>query len=400
MLESVQHPRLLRWADAAHARLEGGGKLLLRLAPSSLKEAARKRARLRDFGSDDFEEGLSVLCKSAEEDANLNLFGRLMVHRLTVSALVHRLRRVELRRTRPALFERPLNRPVIVLGLPRSGTTHLHRLLALGPDARALSTWEVREPLPGGGPDLRRLRTRALVRHIRRAAPALDTKHHIDTDAAEECIFLLEDSLRSCSYWMFFPVYGYLAWLLQQDAAPAYQAYREYLQIFQAQTPSKRLVLKAPAHAGNLEALLKAVPEATIVHTHRDPVPVVGSANSLFHTIFSLTTRRLDHAKFCRVNLELLGRDMDRSMAARERVDPDHLIDSHYRELHSDPMGTVARVCERTGLTFDEAAVRERVKSRTQGRFGRHEYSLEEAGLTEEEVKERFAEYRARFDLP
>jgi len=368
--------------------------------PTALKKLAQRRAGLQDFGGDAFEEGLSVLCESAEREANLNLFGRSMLRLQVVSALVHRLRRVELHRTRPEIFERPLNRPVIVVGLPRSGTTHLHRLLALSPEARALRTWEVRQPLRGKGPELRRLRTRVLGRYIRHAAPTLDAKHRIDADAPEECVSLMEDSMLSMSYWVFSPVFGYVDWLLDQDTSPAYEVYREYLQIFQAQTPDKRLVLKAPAHLGNLAELLVAVPEATIVQTHRDPVPVIGSVNSLFHTIHGLMSRGVDHERRSRMNFEFFARDMERAMAARGRAEPGRILDSRYDDLHTDPMGTVARVCEQTGITFNEASTRTRIRSRTQHRFGRHEYSLEEGGLSVREVRERFADYRERFDLP
>ena len=399
MHEPVRHPPLIRLADTLHGHLEARGTHLLQLEPAALKDHACRRTGLDDFGAPRFEEGLSVLCESAESDANLNLFGRVMLRQWVLSSLEHRLRRVELRKTAPEIFAQPLHHPVIVLGLPRSGTTHLHRLLAQGPDVRALLAWEIRDPLVGEGLDLRRLRTSAALRHIRRAAPGLDAKHLIDANKAEECVFLSQDTFESQCFWMFFPVYGYVQWLVEQDPAPAYAAYREYLQIFQAQTPGKRLVLKAPAHAGYLGALADAVPEATIVHTHRDPVPVVGSVNSLYHTLFSLVTRDLDHAKMGRVNLDLLAWSMEQSMAARARIAPGRLLDVRYPELTADPVGTLTRVCGQTGLDFDADELQRRVDSRPQHRFGRHTYSLDETGLSEAGVRERFAAYREQFAL-
>jgi hypothetical protein len=109
---------------------------------------------------------------------------------------------------------------------------------------------------------------------IKKVAPMLDSKHHIDADEPEECVFLLDSSLMSPTFWMFAPVYGYLAWFLEQDQGPAYRVYREHLQIFQAETPGKRLTMKAPAHTPQLEAILAAIPEA-MIQTHRDPVEVV-----------------------------------------------------------------------------------------------------------------------------
>ncbi len=399
MLESVRHSWFIRMADAAHQQLEARGTPLLKFEPDVLKATACRRSGLSDFGDARFEEGLEVLCRSAREDANLNLYGQLMLQQMILTALVNRLRRIDLRRTQPEIFEQPLNNPVMVMGLPRSGTTHLHRLLALNRNARALKTWEVREPLPGSGPDFRRIRTDLMVKHVRRTAPALDAKHHIDVDKAEECVFLLEDSFESFSFWMFFPVYSYEKWLRTRDPEPSYRAYREYLQIFQAQTPNKRLVLKAPPHCAHLATLAKVLPEATLVHTHRDPVPVMGSVNSLFHTIFSLVSRGVDHHRLGPTNLEAFGWTMDRSLDQRDAVPPGKLVDVRYPDMVADPVGTVARVCTQAGLDFDRAAVQHRIDNRPQRLFGKHEYSLGETGLTEEGVRERFGAYRRAFSL-
>ena len=208
-----------------------------------------------------------------------------------------------------------------------------------------------------------------------------------------------QDTFESQCFWMFFPVYGYLKWLLARDPRPAYAAYREYLQIFQAQSPNKRLVLKAPAHAGYLGPLAAAVPEATFVHTHRDPVPVVGSVNSLYHTIFSLSARRVDHARMGAMNLEALAWSMDEAMAARADIAPTRLLDVRYDALTADPAATVARVCAHTGLVVDMDAIQRSVESRPQHQHGRHTYTLEEAGLSERQVRARFANYTAGFDL-
>jgi hypothetical protein len=225
-----------------------------------------RQAGLSDFGEPDFEEPLAILCRSAEEDARLSLLGRMAVRDQITRALVTRLRRIDLRRKNPGIFSAPLTAPLIVLA-SRSGTTLLHRLLALASDARAIPMWQLQQPIAPPGPDRRREEAIAQVARIKKVAPELDAKHHIDADEPEECVFLLDSSLMSPSFWMFAPVYGYLSWLLDRDSHAAYRVYREHLQIFQAETPDLRLTLKAPAHTAGLEALLAAIPEAMIVQT-------------------------------------------------------------------------------------------------------------------------------------
>ncbi|MDF1563190.1 MAG: sulfotransferase [Deltaproteobacteria bacterium] len=400
MLERLHPPLPFRLINGAGTALENLGLTPLRFEPERLRAKASRATGLSDFGPGPHEEGLEVLCRSFEEDARLSLIGRIGMQNMVSRALQHLLQRVEAKKRRPDVFEAPLDpAPLIVIGLPRSGTTFLHRLLCQTEGARPLRTFELQHPFPPEGKDRRRQLVDAEFARLKSMAPSLDVKHFLGAEEPEECMWLLNTTLVSLSYWVFAPVHAYLEWYLEQDHHVAYQGYREHLQLFQAETPGRRLTLKAPVHTGHLDALLAAVPEAKLVQTHRDPVPVVGSTNSLIHTIHSVMSEEVDDRRTGRTNLEMLGRMMKKHLEARERH-ADRILDVDYDALLADPIGTVRRVHEHHGLGWreaDEARLQEHLEGRQQHRFGRHEYSLEECGLEAAEVDALFADYRGRF---
>ncbi len=400
MLEPVVHPLISRLINAAGAGLSAAGLQPLSCTPKAFKKRAMRMAGLGDFGEPDFEEGLSVLCDSAERDARLLFTGRLVYRDQIAHALVTRLRRIEARKRRPEVFKRALVPPLIVLGLPRSGTTLLHRLLSLAEDARSPALWEMQDPIAGPGPDRRRERSLQEVIRLKKAAPDIDAKHHIDPDEPEEDFFLFDSSLWSFTFWTLVPVYGYLEWYQQRDPRPGYRAYREHLQLFQAESPGKRLTLKAPAHTGYLEALLEAVPEAMIVQTHRDPVKVTSSINSLFYTLHSYFAKPIDIRRTAAANMDMFVLSLERNTASRQKIPAGRILDIRYADLTSDPVSTVRHIYDHFGLKFDdgfESRMRRWMAERPQHKFGKHEYAAEDFGMTDALIAERFKDYTARF---
>jgi hypothetical protein len=397
-------PRILDIIDAVGRAAERAGLRPAVLDRSDLLHAARRRAKLDDFGDPVFAEGLEALLRSATTDARLSVLGRMIFRDQVVSALVNRLRLVALRKARPRLDQGRLTvRPLIITGLPRSGTTFLHRLLAEEPGARALPTWQLWEPIPGPGPDRRLARARRRVAMLRRFAPDLDAKHRVDAEAPEECVLLFSESFFSVSYWMFAPVYGYLEWLLEQDPTAAYRDYRTYLLHFQAQSPGDRLTLKSPSHLGALPALLEQVPEALIVQTHRDPVPICASTNSLFHSFHGLMTDHLDLLRMARTNVSLLAYAARESLEARQApVAAGRVYDVRYIDLVGDALGTVRDMHRHFDLEWGtalEARLRETIARNPQHKHGRHSYSSAEFGLDPAELDATFADYRERFGV-
>ncbi len=371
--------------------------------PDKLEDRACRTAGLDDFGGDDYREGLDVLCRSVEQDMDLTAFGQIVMQVQIHNALVTRLQRVESRKQRPEVFGAPLRRPLIIVGLPRSGTTFLHRMLSLDPRGRALTTWEVRRPLAAHGTDLRRTVAALHVAAFKMAMPGIDAKHRIDLDDPEECVFLLDSSLRSPAFWIFAPIYQYNDWLARQDLRPSYRIYREHLQLFHADDPARRLVLKAPAHTVYLEELIEAVPEAMVVQTHRNPVRITSSVNSLLASFHGASCHSTDPERMARVNLDWLTQMATSSMAARERLGDDRILDVSFQSLVREPIEVVRRIHAHFGLAYDdeyEAKLEAYLEHRPRNKFGRHEYNAEEFGMTDNGIAEAFKPYIERFVEP
>jgi hypothetical protein len=220
-------PWYARALNRVDQRIRSWGVEVLRFEPAALLEVAARQAKLNDFADDAvFRAALETLCRSAEDDARFTLVGRRVIRQFIVRALINRLRTVDAQKREPEVADTVLVPPIIVIGLPRSGTTLLHHLLAMDGRARPLLFWELMEPLPGPGPDVRRETLRRTIAGMKQLAADLDAKHHFDADNPEECMLLLDGTLVSLSYWVFAPVYGYAEWLRRQDQRAPYRTYR------------------------------------------------------------------------------------------------------------------------------------------------------------------------------
>lgn len=395
-------PMLLRFANVAGGSLRGSRLPLARLDEESVLGAAVKKTGLSDFGGLCYREGLSRLLASAENDAALHFLGRLGYRDLIVNCLANRLLLTEARKRSPRVFERPLVPPVIVLGLPRTGTTFLHRLLALDPANRGVPQWELVHPLPDVGPENRSDRRQTFHRKLKsgqKMIPNMDHKHYSRTDTPEECMWLLSTTFLSPVFWVFAPVYGYLEWYKDQDRLQAYREYRLLLQALQAVEPKRRLALKAPAHTGALEALLQTIPNALLIQTHRNPVEATNSLNSLFYSLHSGMTDKLDVRRMARANLDHQSHEIALNLAARD-AHPGAVFDVYYAQLVADPIGTVRGIYDHYELAWSEEFERQLVsytQENPKGKYGLHRYAASDFGLTDRAIAERFAAYSERF---
>jgi hypothetical protein len=375
------------------------------LDEETLVEAAVKATGLTEFGDGYHREGLLRLLESVENDAALHLSGQLAFREAIVGSLINRLLLAEACKQNPETFQKPLKSPIIVLGLPRSGTTFLHRLLAMDPAHRAVPWWELARPVPGPDSDEQSDRRRQVFQkklHRRqKVAPDFDRKHYTRVDTPEECTWLLANTFLSPLFWGFGPVYGYLEWYKNQDRLQAYYEYRLLLQVLQAVDPTRRLALKAPSHTGAVEALLQTVPGALLIQTHRNPAETSASLTSLFYSLHSLTTERLDVRRMTEAILSLQEHQIERNLAARD-THPGALFDVYYDRLVDDPIGTVRDIYVHYDLAWSEEFA-ERLNSYVQqnprGKHGAHRYAPEDFGQTGDAISKRFAAYIERFEL-
>ena len=375
------------------------------LDEEALVQAAVKATGLTEFGDDYHREGLLRLLESVENDAALHLSGQLTFRETIVGSLINRLLLTEACKRTPEIFQRPLKSPIIVLGLPRSGTTFLHRLLAMDPAHRAVPWWELARPLPSPGSngksDRRRQVFQKKLRRLQKLTPDLDSKHYTRVDTPEECIWLLASTFLSPLFWALAPVYGYLDWYMSQDRLQAYYEYRLLLQVLQAADPTRRLVLKSSTHTGAVETLLQTIPGSLLIQTHRNPVETSASLASLFFSLHSRTTERLDVRRMTEAILSFHEHQIARNLEARD-AHPGSLFDVYYDQLVVDPIGTVRDIYDHYGLAWSEEFA-ERLNCYLQqnprGKHGAHLYAPENFGQTRDTISKRFAAYIERFEL-
>jgi hypothetical protein len=369
-----------------------------------LHERAGARTGLSDFGSADYLDALDVLLGGYVEQAGLTDQGWAKVSDSLEQSLVSRLRTEAAWVAHPSYAETPVQRPIFVTGLPRSGTTALHRLLCADPRHQGLELWLAAAPQPrplrdhwSQNPDFARMQEQIDRRNA--AVPGLKGMHFMAPDVVEECWWLERQSLRSLAFPSVAHLPAYTAWLAGQDLTGTYTRHRHVLQLIGMTSPEKRWVLKNPGHLFSLDALMAVYPDALVVQTHRDPRSVIASVSSLTSKAAGGNSTVFAGEVVGRSSLELWASAAERFLAARSSYDPAQFVDVRYDDFVADPVGTVERVYDAFRLPLDDEAwdaltAADDVSHRGDRRPD-HRYSLEEFGLTSDQVTDRFAAYLA-----
>ncbi len=378
--------------------------------PSILAEA-RAKAELHDFGDESFREPLRVLLAALDQEARLLDFGRAAQRSRIVDLLVNRLRAEDQCRRHPEILDEEIGAPIVIVGLPRTGTTLLHRTLSQDPRLYSARWFECRfpAPFPGGalGPnDPRIAQAKAEVQAMLDGSPALAAIHPLDAMAADEEILLLEQSFLSTVPESAANVPSYGHWLDAHDQAPAYRYLRKLLQLLQWQKRqlgqrADRWVLKTPHHLGYADVLLAEFPGALIVQTHRDPVDSIPSLASMITALWVLVAENVDPQEVARQWSAKMATALRRCLEVRDRH-PDRFVDVWFLDAVQDPVGQARRIYDIAGLSFPaEVEGAMRAFMATNPREGRppHQYTLEEFGLTAEGIARDFQAYRERFIL-
>ena len=376
-----------------------------------LAEAQRK-VGMSDFGDEAFLEPLEILVDSINREAALNPVGHMIIRGRIVGVLANKLVAQDTIQRHPEILDIPVEAPIVVAGLARTGTTMLHRLIAQDPGIRSLASWEAINPAPskrksGQKKDPRFAQAAAVAKGLKYMSPGFFAIHPTEPDAPEEEVILLEQAFLTTTPEAMMNVPTYSKWLEEQDHVPAYQALKRMMQYLQWQRPGigkdVRWVLKTPHHQEYFDPLLEVFPNATIVHTHRDPLK---TSPSLFSMLTHLQMIFSDDVDPNRVANHWLGKIENmarRTMATRDRVNDKGFIDVSYYDLIKDPIPQVERIYEVAGaeLTSEaRAAMETSRKANKQHKYGRHKYSLADFGMTKDDVESRIAPYRARFNVP
>ena len=367
---------------------------------ADLHASAARITGLSDFGADDYTDGLAVLLDSYARDADLTPLGRKVKRAFLRGALVARLLSEAAWKACPEYAAAGIERPIFVTGLPRTGTTALHRLLTADPSHQGLEMWLTQAPGPrppretwAANPVFQQIQASFEQHHI--AHPEFMGVHYMAADQVEECWQLLQQSMRSVSYECLAHLPAYSAWLRGQDWTGAYRRHRRNLQLIGLPDAGRRWVLKNPSHLFALDALLTVYPDALVVQTHRAARTAIASVCSLAAQASAGWSAMFAGEVIGHDQLELWARGLEEFTAARARYDPARFYDVGYDEFVADPIATVESVYAYFGLTLTgQAADAMRALhagSATGGGAPAHRYALSDFGLTGEQVDERFA---------
>ena len=370
----------------------------------ALMEQAHRGTGLDDFGDVQFEEPLGVLVDALTREARLDDTRRAHAEATLVSCLSKRLHLVQDRKTHPSIADEVITAPIFIVGLPRTGSTHLHALLGQVEGVRTPLLWEIQLPSPP--PDRETRYTDPRIAQVQAAVDQtpseLLVRHPVDPQRPEQCNGLSDWSFLDQTLLAPYEVPSYREWLFNADYSPAYVAHRRTLQHLQWRVPG-RWVLKYPKHLLSLDALLAEYPDARLIWTHRDPARVLPSVASLTGLMRSATPG-YDPRRFGPEWVLLEELCLRRGLDVRDRVAGalGRDIDVHYQDLMRDPVGTVNAICSRAGILFAETSRRnvERwVDEHPKTRHGVHRYRAEDFGLDRAALRRRFAFYIERFGV-
>ena len=377
-----------------------------------LNEASRRADGLSDFGDERFRAPAQVLLDAMNREGGLSAAGRQIWHSRLVELLRNRLLMEQFFKLHPEIEDEEIGGPIVIVGLPRTGTTLLQRILGCDPRFHSMFYWETRFPAPltepgAPGPDPRIALAEAETQAMIAANPALLSIHPLDAREADEEGMLLEHSFQS-----FFDCYAdipsYTQWMWHHDQQAAYEHLQRMLRFIQWQ---KRLrgetgrdwVLKTPHHLRQLDVLFKVFPKARVIQTHRDPLQTIPSIASFIYNLWKIHMSQPDPVRAGRQWSAIWVRGIAHSMAVRNEMPADRFLDVWFSDTLDKPLDVVRSIYDYLNISFP-ADTRERMQAYLEAHSREkrpvHEYGLEHYGLSEAQIETDFAAYRARYVLP
>jgi Sulfotransferase family len=382
----------------------------VRLDEAALLSTVMKKTGLTDFGDERFRKPLRVLVAALERESRLNMLSRLYTRRLLLQLLTTRLLVQDLVIRHPEILALPVPSPIVILGLPRTGTTHLHNLLSCDPHLRTLPYWESLQPVlpPGnppapGRPDPRVKRCQRNLRLLTYMMPLYPLMHEMACDLPQEEIQLLAVDFSTMLFEWNSYVPGYRDWYCTHDQTHAYRYLRKLLQVLQWLRGGTRWVLKSPQHLEQLRPLLAVFPDAKIVQTHRDPVTVTASLCTMLAYVARAYTEHVDLLAVGRYWSARVEDLLRASVRDAPFVPAGQVFHVRFHEFMADEVTMVKRVYAfaEQPLTGDALrAVTSFKATNPRGRLGRIAYHLEDFGLDPRERRQALRFYQECFDVP
>jgi hypothetical protein len=371
-------------------------------------DRARKATGFSDFGDPLALEGLERLVKSSNEEARLSPAGAARWQETLTGIAINRLRIVDYLKKKPELLQRPVEKPMFVFGLPRTGTTLTINLLSADRGRRCLLRWEALNPVPPAKKgelqtDLRCGAQRQMLNMMLLIAPQIAAAHYEEADSPTECQYAMQLSFCAEIFDSILNIPSYSDWFLHQTRyRHAFEFHKQLLQLLQEHNGG-RWTLKNPWHPLFLDDLTAVYPDAQLVMTHRDPAEVVGSACGLLRLVRPMYSDQVDLREIAQTLLHTFDLMIERQNAYRAQHGERSIYDIQYLDQLKDPVGTMRRLYAHFGEAFTaetEARMTRLVADNPQNKHGKHVYSLEEFGLTAKGVRTHFRDYCERFAIP
>jgi len=380
------------------------------LDEDSLLNEAKRVTGLDDFGADTkWREGFQVLLKALAQEAQLTLMGRLMARSDILMWLQQRLTVLDTLKKYPEILQEEIKSPMVIVGLPRSGTSILFELLWQDSDVGVPMIWEGAYPCPppeasSYTSDPRIEKADKLFTQWGRVAPEFNSMHEMRGDIPSECGLLMAGTFISDHVAAMHQTPSYSMWMYGQGFLPVYEWHKNVLQILQWKNPRNRWLLKAPEHQIHLDTLLKVYPDACIVQTHRDPIKCNASTTSLLGTLYSVRTDQEFNAEMFESIIMGEPTAQRLELVMQQRADgvipDDNIYDSRFQDLMDDPIACIQGIYDHFGLTLTAPTKKKMLDylaHKPKGKFGKHQYEV-----TESKAKERhfFERYQKAYNVP
>lgn len=374
----------------------------MKLEIDALLSAARAKTGTHDFGDDWFLEPLGVLVEGLNTEAQLSELGFALTQRRLTALLVDRLRLRALQAQHPEILDVEVRVAAEICGLPRTGSTLLHRLLASSPQLTSTLSWECSYPIPFPGETSaateRKSRAKKLMEQFMAMSPDFGDLHTVVWDGPEEDVLLLDRSFTAMSWDSFYWVPSYGIWLRSFDQSKAYSELRQWLQVLQWQDPARagrRWVLKSPHHLTAADTVLDEFPDCKIVMTHRSPVSAVPSYASMVQAMTSQYSDAADPKQIGPYWNDRFRECLANFAEVRARR-PERFVDVHFKEMLTEPLLQAQRVLTELGLPVgpaDSSAFEAYLEVNRQERHGSHSYTAQDYGLSPEQLERDFSFY-------
>lgn len=372
-----------------------------------LHEIAREETGLEDFGDTHYLEGLRVLLEQFDLGCDLSPVGKIATRFKLIHVLKWRLLTEQAFKEDPTILDNPIDKPLVITGLVRTGSTALHYLLAADPHRQALPYWLAEHPQPRppeaeweAHPDFQK--SKASIEMMWKVDPSLKSIHFMAPDWPEEGGHLMAHNFTDDHWEGALRVPHYIQWYENTNMVETYRRHKKLLQLIGSTRRGMPWLLKYPVHMKHLASFLEVYPDARVIWTHRDPSNVMSSYASLLAGFRRINSDKVDRDDIVREQIEVWATGAERAIEVRKTRDPAQFYDLHFDDFVGDSVGAAEKIYRYFGIDWVpecEAAMQAHRDANPQEKHGKHAHSLDAVGMSREEMLERFSHYIEHFNV-